>query len=74
MTTMAMWLLTMPGTVTFSCEDFGNPNSYGFQPILPGDYQFTSGDAGTHTFSVTLFTANTDVNTWLMVFDTSQHN
>jgi hypothetical protein len=39
------------GTVTFSSSD---PRA-----ILPANYTFTSGDAGSHTFSVTLRTAGT---------------
>jgi len=35
---------------------------------LPADYQFTSGDAGAHTFSVTLMTAG---NQTITVSDTS---
>jgi hypothetical protein len=48
------------GTVTFTSSD-GNP-------ALPGDYQFTGGDAGRHTFSVTLNTVGTQTVT---VTDTS---
>jgi hypothetical protein len=40
------------GTVHFGSSD-------GQASILPADYTFTAGDHGTHTFSVTLFTAGT---------------
>jgi streptogramin lyase len=58
------------GTVTVTAEDgYGNhANGYGGtihfsssdgQAILPSDYTFSSGDAGSHSFSVALATAGT---------------
>jgi hypothetical protein len=43
------------GTVQFSSSDA--------QAVLPGNYTFTGGDAGTHTFSVTLNTSGTQTVT-----------
>jgi hypothetical protein len=49
------------GTVQFTSSD-GNAG-------LPGPYPFTSGDAGSHTFSVTFNTANTNTAQSLTVTD-----
>jgi len=57
------------GTVNFTSSD-GYPAEVGGNPV-PYQYTFTAADAGTHTFSVTFYTAGTQTITATDTGDTS---